>query len=38
MQFITLISTSAFVKIHALEDYHFTSSSDAVKDILCLHD
>lgn len=38
VQFITLISTSAFVEIHTLEDYHFTSSDDAIKDILCLHD
>lgn len=38
VQFITLISTSAFVEIQTLEDYHFTSSDDAIKDILCLHD
>ena len=38
VQFITLISTSALVEIHTFEDYHFTSSDDAIKDILYLHD
>lgn len=38
MQFIILIGTSAFVEIHTLEDYNFTSSDDAMKDIFYLHD